>query len=60
MNEFLTNLQRQAEANPVMALAVGAGLITAISKLVGVSVDAKNAKAWQQEVKRRAMKDAMK
>ncbi len=60
MNEFLTNLQRQAEENPVFALGVAAGLITAISKLVDASVSAKNAKAWKQEVARRAMKDAKK
>lgn len=60
MNEFLTNLQRQAEANPILALGVGAGLITAISKLLDASVGAKNAKSWELETKRRAMKDAMK
>lgn len=53
MNEFLTNLQRQAEENPVLALGVAAGLLTSIGKLV-------NAAAWKQEVKRRAMKDALK
>jgi hypothetical protein len=51
MDDFINNLKRQAEENPVLALAVAAGLITATSKLV-------NSWAWKQEVARRAMKDA--
>lgn len=53
MNEFLTNLQRQAEANPVLALGVAAGLITAISKLIDSSGNSRNSKAWAREVDRR-------
>ena len=59
-NRFFDNLSRQAEENPVLALGIAAGLITSISKLIGVSVDAKNARAWAKEVNRRAMKDAKK
>lgn len=50
---FIDNLTRQAEENPVFALAVAGGLITAVSKLV-------NAAAWRREVARRAMKDMKK
>lgn len=57
---FVTNLQRQAEENPVLAMGVAAGLITAISKLVDSAANAKNSRAWQQEVARRAMKDRLK
>lgn len=53
MNEFLTNLQRQAEENPVIALGVAAGLITAISKLIDSSGNSRNSKAWAREVDRR-------
>lgn len=58
MNEFLENLKREASANPVVALGVAAGLITAIGKLVDATTDASNAKAWKREVARRAAKDA--
>lgn len=53
MNEFLENLKRQAEENPVLALGVAAGLITAISKLTDSTANAKNSKAWAKEVDRR-------
>jgi hypothetical protein len=58
MNDFLNNLKHQAEENPVLALAVAAGLITAISKLVDASADSRNSRAWVKEVRRRTMKDA--
>jgi hypothetical protein len=57
---FVDNLARQAEENPVVALGVAAGLITAIGKFISASSDARNSRAWKQEVARRAMKDAMK
>lgn len=59
-NDFLNNLQNQAEENPVMALAVAAGLITSISKLIEATTNSKNARAWAKEVQRRAIKDARK
>lgn len=59
MNQFLENLQRQAEENPVLTLGVAAGLITSISKLIDASGNARNSRAWKQEVARRAMKDAL-
>lgn len=58
MEPFLRNLQRQAQENPILALGVGAAVMTAITKLIGASVDAKNSRAWAQEVARRTMKDA--
>ncbi|HVI79594.1 MAG TPA: hypothetical protein VM715_15795 [Candidatus Acidoferrum sp.] len=57
MNRLLENLQRQAEENPMLALGVAAGLITAISKLIDSSANAKNSKAWAKEVNRRVMKN---
>jgi hypothetical protein len=57
MNKFLENLKHQAEENPVLALGVTAGLITAISKMDSMRLDStantKNSKAWAKEVERR-------
>lgn len=60
MTPFLENLKRQAEENPVVAIAVTAALVTATSKLLDSSTNARNARAWNLEVQRRAMKDALK
>ena len=59
MEAFLQNLKRQAEENPIAALAVGAAVLTTITKLLGTSVDVKNSRAWTQEVARRTMKDSL-
>jgi hypothetical protein len=53
MNKFLENLQTQAEENPVLALGVAAGLITAISKLANTGIDMKKSKDWSKEIDRR-------
>lgn len=58
MNEFLENLKREAADNPVVALGVAAGLITAISQLLNASVKKSNARDWKREVRRREAKDA--
>ena len=58
MEQFLANLKLQAEQNPIVALGVGAAVITAITKLIGMSVESRNSRAWAQEVARRSMKDA--
>jgi hypothetical protein len=60
MDQFINNLKTQAEQNPVLALAVGAGLITAISKFMNATSDSRNSRAWAKEVSRRAMKDSLK
>lgn len=60
MNDFLTNLQRQAEENPIVALGVAAGLITAIGKLIDAHGNLRNSKSWKRETRRREMKDARK
>lgn len=56
MDRFIENLKQQAEANPVLAMGVAAGLITAISKLIDSSANARNAGAWKREVRRREKK----
>lgn len=60
MNEFVKNLQRQAEENPILALGVAAGLITSISKLLDATGNVWDSKSWRKEVARRTMKDAAK
>jgi len=58
MSKFIDNLKQQAEENPLVALGIGVGLISAVSKLINSSATAANSRAWQTEVARRAMKDA--
>lgn len=53
MNDFIDNLKRQAEENPLVALGVAAALLTAGSKFI-------NSMAWKQEVARRTVKNATK
>jgi hypothetical protein len=60
MDRFVKNLKRQAEENPVVALGVAAGLITAISQFMNASSNAKNARSWDRETARRTMKDIRK
>lgn len=60
MNRFIENLKNQAEDNPVLALGVAAGLITAISQLLNAGNNARNSRSWDRETMRRAMKDASK
>lgn len=56
---FIKNLMRQAEENPILAMGAAAALFTAVTRLVGISVDARNSRAWAQEVARRTMKDGL-
>ena len=60
MHPFVANLKRQAEENPMLALGIGATVVTVITKFIGASVDLRNSNAWAKEVARRSMKDAMK
>ena len=53
MNEFLENLKREASENPIFAMAVAAGLLTAASRFINASGNARNSKAWAKEVDRR-------
>lgn len=50
---FLNNLQRQAEENPIMALGVAAALITSISKLVDASGHRKGSLAYAKQVEQK-------
>lgn len=59
MNEFLENLKREAADNPIVALGVAAGLITAIGRLMNANTDARKARDWKREVRRREVKDSV-
>lgn len=51
-----TRLKEQVEDNPLLAAAIGAGLLTAVSKLMDSNTKRKNASSWNREVKRRERK----
>ena len=53
MNEFLENLKREASANPVMALAIAAGLLTAAGKFIEATGHARGSAAYAKDVERR-------
>ena len=56
MDKFLNNLKREAEENPILALGVGAALITALSKFVDARGHAKGSQAYARDVERRIQK----
>lgn len=60
MNEFLENLKREAAENPIVAMGVAAGLLTALSKLMSAATETKKARSWDREVARRAANDMLK
>lgn len=53
MNAFLENLRRQAEENPMIALAAGAAMLKGAADLM-------NSRSWKKEVARRLVKDGLK
>lgn len=55
MQKFIDNLKRQAQENPVVALAIGAAVITATAKLMEANNDRKKTQTWEREVERRIM-----
>lgn len=54
MNEFMDNLKRQAQENPMLALAAGATVLTVVTKFLGTGVAARNSRVWAKEVARRS------
>jgi len=55
-SRFVQNLKAQAEANPAMAVAIGAAFMTAMSKLVDALVAVMAARTHAKEVERRIQK----
>jgi hypothetical protein len=54
--KFVNNLKRQAEENPLAAIAAAGLVVTAMTKLLQANTARNNSKTWQQEVMRRSMK----
>jgi hypothetical protein len=54
MEKFLTRLQNQAEENPMLALAIGAAVLTASSKFINAAGAAYGQRTWSKEVARRS------
>jgi hypothetical protein len=50
MKRFIDNLKRQAEENPILALGIGAAVITAISKFIDASGRAAGSQAYARQV----------
>lgn len=51
-----TNLKRQIQENPIVAMGVGAALLNGAAKLMNANTARKNSKTWKQEVNRRDRK----
>lgn len=58
MTPFLENLKREAEANPTVALAVAAGLLTAAGQFINAVGRHKGSNAFAKDVERRIKRDA--
>lgn len=48
-----TKLKTQVEDNPLLAMGIGAALLTGASKLLNAFTARQNAKTWKKEVNRR-------
>lgn len=53
MKKFVDNLKRQAEENPMVALFIAAGTVTACAKLMDANTARVSAKTHAREVDRR-------
>lgn len=58
MNEFFENLKREAEAQPLLALGIGAGLLTAAAKFVEAAGSVKSKRAYAKVAENAARKAA--
>ena len=50
MNQFLTNLKREAEENPTIAIGVGTALLAAAGKFIDAAAHAKGSRAYAKMV----------
>jgi len=51
-----TNLKRQVEEQPLIALGVASAALSGVAKLMNANTQRKNSKTWNREVKRREKK----
>lgn len=56
MQQFINNLKKQAEDNPIVALGVGAAVVSALGKLLDANTGRVSAKTHAREVDRRIRK----
>jgi hypothetical protein len=56
MDKFFENLKREAEANPLMAAGVAAGLLTAAGKFVEAAGSVQSKRAYAKIAKNAAKK----
>lgn len=55
-SRFIDNLKRQAEDNPIAALAVGAAALSAVGKFIEQAGHARGSHAYAKDVERRIKK----
>lgn len=53
MHQFIAKLKKQAEDNPILALGVGAGTVTAAAKLIDSMSAVQGRRAYAKQVKHR-------
>lgn len=53
LDKLKKNLYREIEEAPGRAIAVGAGVLTAVSQLIKANNERANSKTWRNEVRRR-------
>lgn len=58
MDEFWKNLKREAEANPLMAAGIAAGLLTAAGKFIEAAGSVKSKRAYAKIAETAAKKAA--
>lgn len=59
MKKFLDKLKLQAEENPLLALVVGAGFLTAAGKFIDAAGHAAGSRAYARGVDHRIRKDRL-
>lgn len=53
MNEFIENLKRQAQANPLMAVIVGTAAVSAVGKFIDAYGRQAGSRAYARQVDNR-------
>lgn len=53
MRRYWENLKRHAEENPLVALGIGAALLTAVGKFIDAAGHARGSHAYARDVNRR-------
>lgn len=56
INIDTAHLKKQVEENPLAAAAIGAALLTGVSKLMNANTARRNSHTWSKEVGRRTSK----